>query len=84
MILRELCKLKARKTIARTPKTAINQIIILLGRNIPMTLISIILFTRQKIVIIPRIVTPLNWFIITILALVPLLNPLIRPLKTPL
>jgi hypothetical protein len=59
MILGELYKLKARKTIARTPKTAINQIIILLRRNTPMTLTSTMPSTRQ-IVIIPRTVTPLN------------------------
>jgi hypothetical protein len=82
MILGELCKLKARKTIARTPKTVINQIIILLGRNTSMTLISTMLSTRQ-IVIIPRTITPLNWFAITISALVPFLNPLICPLRTP-
>jgi hypothetical protein len=82
MILGELCKLKARKTIVRTLKTAINQIIILLGRNIPMTLTSIMPSIRQ-IVIILRTITPLNWFVITIPALVPLLNPLICPLKTP-
>jgi hypothetical protein len=59
MILGELYKLKARKTIARTPKTAINQTIILLGRNTPITLISTMPSTRQ-IVIIPRTITPLN------------------------
>jgi hypothetical protein len=59
MILGELCKLKARKIIVRTPKTAINQIIILLGRNTPITLISTMLSIRQM-VMIPRTVTPLN------------------------
>ena len=81
MILGELYKLKARKTIVRTLKTVINQIIILLGRNIPIILTSIMPFIRQM-VIIPRTVTPLNWFAITILALVPLLNPLICPTTT--
>jgi hypothetical protein len=47
-----------------------------------MTLISIMPFTRQ-IIIILKIVTPLNWFAITILALVPLLNPLIYSLRIP-
>jgi len=83
MILGELYKLKACKTIVRTPKTVINQIIILLERNIPMTLISIMPSIRQMVIIL-RTITPLNWFVITIPALVPLLNPLIRPLKTPL
>jgi hypothetical protein len=82
MILGELCKLKACKTIVRTPKTATNQTIILLGRNTPMTLISTMPSIRQM-VMIPRTVTPLNWFVITILALVPLPNPLIRPPRTP-
>jgi predicted metal-binding membrane protein len=82
MILGELYKLKARKTIARTPKTVTNQIIILLERNTPITLTSTMPSTRQ-IVIIPRTMTPLNWFVIMIPALVPLLNPLIRPLRTP-
>jgi hypothetical protein len=83
MILGELCKLKAHKTTVRTPKTATNQTIILLRRNIPMTLTSIVPSIRQM-VMISRTVTPLNWFVITIPLLVPLLNPLIRPLRTPL
>jgi hypothetical protein len=82
MILGELYKLKAHKIIARTPKTVINQIIILLRRNTPMTLTSIMPSTRQMVIIL-RTITPLNWFVITIPLLVPLPNPLIRPLRTP-
>ena len=59
MILRELYKLKARKIIVRTPKTIINQIIILLGRNIPMTLTSTMPSIRQMVIIL-RTITPLN------------------------
>ena len=82
MILGELYKLKARKTTIRTLKTAINQIIILLERNTPITLTSTMPSIRQMVIIL-RTITPLNWFVIMILALVPLLNPLIRPLRTP-
>jgi hypothetical protein len=59
MILGELYKLKARKTIVRTPKTTTNQTIILLGRNTPITLTSTMPSIRQ-IVIILRTITPLN------------------------
>jgi uncharacterized protein involved in cysteine biosynthesis len=59
MILGELCKLKARKTIVRTLKTAINQIIILLRRNILITLTSTVPSIRQ-IVMILRTVTLSN------------------------
>ena len=82
MILGELYKLKAHKTTVRTPKTVTNQIIILLGRNIPITLISTMPSIRQMVIIL-RTVTPLNWFAIIIPLLVPLLNPLIRPPRTP-
>ena len=59
MILGELYKLKARKTIVRTLKTVINQIIILLRRNILITLTSTVPSIRQ-IVMILRTVTLSN------------------------
>ena len=47
-----------------------------------MTLTSTVPSIRQMVMIL-RTVTPLNWFAITIPALVPLPNPPIRPPRTP-